>query len=223
MKMYHKTFLPLLLVCLLLFACGDEGAGTFDLNGSDITSEGIDGNGGNGNNALGINFISATPEMIALKNSGGPARSETSILVFTVVDGQGAPLAGQTVSFELSTAIGGLSLSNASDISDAAGQVQTTVRAGTISTHIRVHATLANSDPVITTASDELVVSTGLPDQNSISIAAEMFNPEGLQYNNEEVKIIFQAADYFNNFVPDGSMVYFTTELGANAQFPGAL
>lgn len=215
MKMYHKVFLPLLLVCLLFFACGDEGAGTSNLDGSGITTESINGSGGNGDHAFGINFVTATPEMIALKNTGGPARSETSILVFLVVDDQGAPLAGQIVNFELSTAIGGLSLSNSSDISDAAGQVQTTVRAGTVSTHIRVHATLANSDPVIATASDELAVSTGLPDQNSISIAAEMFNPEGLQYNNEEVKIIFQAADYFNNFVPDGTMVYFTTELGS--------
>jgi hypothetical protein len=226
--MNHEIFLPLLLACFLLFACGDEGAVTSELNGSDSSTESIDGGsdesgdivssgdiGDSGDSTFGIDFVSATPEMIALKNTGGPARSETAILVFKVVDDYGDPLAEQTVNFELSTSIGGVSLSNASDISDAAGLVQTTVRAGTVSTHIRVHATLAGSNPLITVTSDELVVSTGLPDQNSISIAAEMFNPEGLQYNNEEVKIIFQAADYFNNFVPDGSMVYFTTELGS--------
>jgi hypothetical protein len=232
MKINHKTLLPLLMVCLLLFACGDKGAGTSDLSESDGSTGSIDEavdtadldesdgstestDDSSSGSAFGIDFVSATPEMIALKNTGGPARSETAILVFKVVDDGSDPLAGQTVNFELSTTIGGLSLSNASDISDAAGLVQTTVRAGTVSTHIRVHATLAESNPLITVVSDELVVSTGLPDQNSISIAAEMFNPEGLQYNNEEVIITFQAADYFNNFVPDGSMVYFTTELGS--------
>ncbi|MGD8846473.1 MAG: hypothetical protein PVI54_13220, partial [Desulfobacteraceae bacterium] len=141
MKINHKTLLPLLMVCLLLFACGDKGAGTSDLSESDGSTGSIDeavdtadldesdgstestddGSDGSDGSAFGIDFVSATPEMIALKNTGGPARSETAILVFKVVDDGGDPLAGQTVNFELSTTIGGLSLSNASDISDAAG------------------------------------------------------------------------------------------------------
>ena len=68
---------------------------------------------------------------------------------------------------------------------------------------------------MITVVSDELLVSTGLPDQNSISFSAETLNPEGWHYNNVEVPIIFQAADHFNNFVPDGTIVYFTTEGGS--------
>ena len=162
-----------------------------------------------------IDFISATPETIALKGTGGPARSETSVLVFMAVDIYGNPVEGETVEFELSTEIGGLSLSNSSAVSDSEGLVQTTVNAGNVSTHVRVHATIADSYPLVTVVSDELLVSTGLPDQNSISLSAETLNPEAWHYNNVEVPIIFQAADHFNNFVPDGTIVYFTTEGGS--------
>ncbi|MDL1962786.1 MAG: hypothetical protein LWW98_00350 [Deltaproteobacteria bacterium] len=162
-----------------------------------------------------IDFISATPETIALKGTGGPARLETSVLVFKVIDIYGSPVQNDTVEFRLSTGIGGLSLSNSSAVSDSEGLVQTTVNAGNVSTHVRVHATIADSYPLITVVSDELLVSTGLPDQNSISLSAETLNPEGWHYNNVEVPIIFQAADHFNNFVPDGTIVYFTTEGGS--------
>ena len=167
------------------------------------------------NMATHINFISATPEIIALKNTGGPGRSETSTLVFEVVDEYGDPIANQTVDFKLSTTVGGLTLTNESAVSNDSGLVTTTVNAGTVSTHIRVHATLKDSDPIVSIVSDELIISTGLPDQDSISIAVEFQNPEGLRYNNVEVPVIFQAADHFNNFVPDGTVVYFTTELGS--------
>jgi hypothetical protein len=67
----------------------------------------------------------------------------------------------------------------------------------------------------VAVVSDTLIVSTGLADQNSISLGPERFNPEGWDYNNVEVEVTFQAADHFNNFVPDGTVVYFTTELGS--------
>ncbi|WP_419661461.1 hypothetical protein Dvar_18930 [Desulfosarcina variabilis str. Montpellier] len=168
-----------------------------------------------GNTAIHINFVSASNLFLALKNTGGPARSETSTLTFEVVDNTGTPVVGQTVDFGLSTAVGSLFLSAASDISDASGLVHTTVNAGTVSTEVKVHATLSDSDPLVTVVSDTLIVSTGLADQNSISIGVESFNPEAWAYNNVEVEVTFQAADHFNNFVPDGTVVYFTTELGS--------
>ncbi|MGA1839202.1 MAG: hypothetical protein ACMUIU_01135 [bacterium] len=164
--------------------------------------------------ASGIDFVSATPQTIALKGTGGPARSETSVVVFKAVDEYGSPVLNQAVNFTLSTEIGGLSLSSSSAISNTEGLVQVTVKAGNIPTHVRVRATLADN-PSITIVSDELAVGTGLPDQNSISISAETLNPEAWNYNNVEVPIIFQAADLFNNFVPDGTVVYFTTEGGS--------
>jgi hypothetical protein len=164
--------------------------------------------------ASSIDFISACPQTIALKGTGGPARSETSVLVFMAVDKYGNPVPNQIINFELSTEIGGLSLSNESAVSNSEGLVRVTVNAGNVSTHVRVHAAL-DSNPLITVVSDELAVSTGLPDQNSISLSAEVLNPEAWNYNNVQVPILFQAADLFNNFVPDGTVVYFTTGGGS--------
>ena len=168
-----------------------------------------------GNADTHIEFVSASHEFIALRNTGGPPRSETSVLTFKVADINGDPVVAQVIDFELSTAIGDLFLSTESDISDSSGLVQTTVNAGTVSTEIKVHATVRDSDPLVTVVSDTLIVSTGLADQNSISIGVKTFNPEAWYYNNVEVEVVFQAADHFNNFVPDGTVVYFTTELGS--------
>ncbi|MGA1823355.1 MAG: hypothetical protein ACMUIP_01740 [bacterium] len=165
--------------------------------------------------AASIEFISATPHTIALKGTGGPFRSEIAHLVFKVVDEYGQPVPHELVEFTLSTAIGGLSLSDSTDDSDAEGLVRTTVNAGNMSTHVRVHATVCNSDHLVTVVSDELLVSTGLPDQDSITLFPAILNPEAWDYNNEVVAIEFMAADHFNNFVPDGTVVYFSTEGGS--------
>lgn len=162
-----------------------------------------------------LQFISATPETIALKNTGGPSRSETSVLVFQITDDSGEALSGKRINFQLSTDVGGLSLSRENAVSDSEGQVQTTVNSGTVPTHVRVLASIAKSDPLVSIVSDELLISTGLPDQNSISLGSDILNPEAWNYNNVEVKIVFNAADHFNNFVPDGTVVYFTSEGGS--------
>ena len=219
MKCLSNKVLALMLGSLLMLGCSDGGSSHFTVEGSetgDSGSGGSDGGGASsGDGAGSINFISATPQTIALKGTGGPARSETSIVVFMVVDEYGDPDPGQTVEFNLSTAIGGLSLSNSSSVSNSEGMAQTTVNAGNVSTHVRIHAALAHSDPLITVVSDGLLVSTGLPDQNSMTLGAETFNPEAWHYVNVEVPIVLQAGDHFNNYVPDGTVIYFTTEGGS--------
>ncbi|MCK4467873.1 MAG: Ig-like domain-containing protein, partial [Desulfobacterales bacterium] len=160
-----------------------------------------------------IQFVSATPQNIALSGTGSAERPETSIVVFKVVDENGNPSPNITVNFELTTTIGGLSLINDSAQSDSDGLVQVVVKAGTVATHVRVMATLtATSDTVL---SDELVVSTGIPDQDSFSISISSFNPEAWEYDGETVSVSILAADRFNNPVPDGLAIYFTTEGGA--------
>lgn len=205
-----------LIVLMLLFGCGGGGGGGG--GGTDGTVAPVDNTPKPVIKAAHIHFLSATPNLIALKNTGGPARSETSVLVFSVVDVNGAPVSGKTVDFVLSTAIGGLYLSASSATSNASGQVQTTVNSGTVSTEVKVHATLRGSSPAITTASDALIVSTGLADQNSITLAAASYDPKTLVADGAAVPVIFHAADHFNNFVPNGTVVYFTTELGSIAE-----
>jgi hypothetical protein len=160
-----------------------------------------------------IAFVSADPETIALKGTGGAGRSESSTVIFEVRDENGNSLQDETVNFGLTTDIGGLSLTENSADSDSSGQVRTNVVSGSVPTSVRVSATVESTS--ITTVSDSLVVSTGLPDQNSFSISSEITNPEAGIYDGEEVEVSIRAADHFNNPAPDGTAVYFTTEGGA--------
>ena len=159
-----------------------------------------------------IEFKSATPETIVLTGTGGAGRAEISQVVFRVVDIFGAPSPNQEVLFELSTTIGGLTLEPTSAISNQEGLVRTYVKSGKVSSTVRVKATLA--DTAITTVSDLLVVSTGLPDQNSFSLSASVLNPEAFPYNGVISYIDIHASDHFNNPVPDGTAIYFTAEGG---------
>jgi hypothetical protein len=47
-----------------------------------------------------------------------------------------------------------------------------------------------------------------------MTLGPEVFNPEAWNYNGIEVVLTVHAADHFNNPVPDGASVYFTTEGG---------
>lgn len=162
-----------------------------------------------------ITFDSATPATIALAGTGGTGRSESSVVQFRVESESGDPVPGLTVRFELTNTVGGLAISAAEDESDLNGLVQTVVQAGSVATVVRVRAILdVAGGSQITTVSDQLTVSTGLPDQESMSIAASVLNPEALNFDNVEVEITASMADHFNNFVPDGTTVNFVTEAG---------
>jgi hypothetical protein len=89
------------------------------------------------------------------------------------------------------------------------------VQSGTVATSVRVTATIAGTTPAISTQSDQLVVTTGIADQNSMSLSAETLNPEAFDYDGESVPVMIRLADHFNNPVPDGTAVVFTTEGGS--------
>lgn len=163
-----------------------------------------------------LEFVSATPQLISIKGTGNASRPEASVLLFRIKNKSGFPVAGRTVNFSLSTEFGGLSLSALEATSDTAGLVQVVVNSGAVAGSVRVRASHTPEGLAeLYTFSDELVISTGLPDSNSMDIALEFRNPEGWNYSGEEVKATVYAADYFNNPVPDGTALYFTTEGGA--------
>ena len=161
-----------------------------------------------------IEFQSAVPSNIALQGTGGSGRSETSTVSFRVVDAIGNPVRDTEVNFSLTTSVGGLSISPTTAQTDSNGKVDVIVQSGTIPTPVRVVATLA-SDITISTVSDELVISTGVADFNSLSISAENLSPEAWAIDGVEVTINARVADHFNNPVPDGTAVSFTTEFGS--------
>ena len=157
-----------------------------------------------------ISFVDATPDKIFLKDSGG---AQTSTVRFLVKGTTGSPLKNIPLDFTLSTQLGGIALTESTTTTDTSGHATTVVQAGTIPTAVEVIATDAESG--VTARSNKLSIGTGMPDQNSFSIAADRFNPPGWEYDGEEVNLTVRLADAFNNPPVDGTSVQFITEGGA--------
>jgi hypothetical protein len=161
-----------------------------------------------------IEFVTATPSKIGLRGTGGIGIAETSTVIFKVVDATGGPSIGRQVNFSLNTTVGGLTLTPTTAISGNDGRVQTVVQSGTIATSIRVKATVTDVTPNIASQSSELTITTGLPDQNSVSMAVEVHNVEGWNLDGTLNPVTVRLSDRFNNPVPDGTAVTLSTEGG---------
>ena len=192
MSIYKTTgqFLALLFFTFSLLACGD----------------GINGN------TISIEFVSASPSDLTLRGTGGAGRSETSTVTFRIKDPEGFILTDQIIRFSLSTTVGGITLFPETAISDSNGLVSTVVQSGSVPTSVRVVASIPGTN--ITTTSDQLAISSGIPDQDSFSLSSSIFNPEAWGYDGEESNITVRLGDIFNNPVPQGTSVSFTTEGG---------
>ena len=161
-----------------------------------------------------IVYISATPTNIALKGTGDAGRPESSTLIFKVLDATGGPRAGADVTFSLNTNVGGITLGPITAKSGTDGGVQTVVQAGTVATSVRITATVTSVTPNIATQSSQLTVTTGIPDADSFSLAVQCPNVEALNTDGVTVPVTARLADRFNNGVPNGTAVTFTTEGG---------
>tara|TARA_R110000751_G_C13795394_1_gene483389 strand:+ start:11698 stop:14133 length:2436 start_codon:yes stop_codon:yes gene_type:complete len=162
-----------------------------------------------------ITFVSAEPTQLVLQGTGGQNSQTISTLIFQVNGALGNPLAQKNVTFSLNTQTGGLSLSPTTGITNSQGQVSTRVTSGNVPTSVRVTAeVLSDSGTTILTQSDLLAVNTGLPDQNSFTLSADNLNPEADNISGQTVNVVARLADTFNNPVPDGTSVSFTTEGG---------
>jgi len=173
--------------------------------------------------AASVQFVGATPtdQSIVIQGQGGNGRTETAVLTFKVVDSFGAPLAGKTVNF--STASPYVTINKPSDTTDASGAVITTVNSGTVATSFRVQATLpgtaSGSSPDISTMSDSIVVTTGLPVQRAFSVSTGSFNIDGWNIDSSPTTpatyVQVMVADAFGNPVPDGTPIVFQTNMGS--------
>ena len=104
------------------------------------------------------------------------------------------------------------------------GKAAVRVLAGAVTTPVQVlaYVDLNNNgeqdldEP--SSASKTLVVSSGVPDQNSISLSATLLNVESAYDSDGKVsQLSVRMADAFNNPVPDGTAAIFSTELGSIA------
>jgi len=163
-----------------------------------------------------IEFVSATPENIGIIGTGIIGGSESSTVIFRVKDTDGNPYNNRNVNFSLNTDAGGIRLSQTLATTNSEGLVQTVINAGTVLTSVRVIASTETlNGKVVFTQSNVLVVSTGLPDQDSFSIAKGEANPETWSVDGVEVPVSVYMADANNNPVPDGTPVVFTAEGGS--------
>jgi len=165
-----------------------------------------------------IKFVSADTTNIALKGTGGFGRQEFSTLKFEVYDKTGNKVSGKLVDFVFSDAIVGsptvgVTLNPTFATSAADGSVTTLVMAGTIPTSVRVVASIHDT-PTITTLSNILVLSTGVPDQKHFSLATGFGNCEGRDLEQACSVVTATLGDHFGNPVPDGTAVNFTSEGG---------
>ena len=162
-----------------------------------------------------IVFLEANPENIALRGIASSGSPENSTVSFVVRDQGGGPRPGATVNFSLNTTVGGISLSPSSGVSDANGRVQTVVQSGTVATAVRVTATVQGVTPVLATQSNALTVTTGIPDQDSFSVAVQCPNVEAWNRDGVVVPVTARLADRFNNLAPANTAVTFQTEGGS--------
>lgn len=167
-----------------------------------------------------IEFVDAEPSLMAIKGTGGQGLSESSVVTFRVIDENGQPLSDKLVNFELNSDVGGLRVYPTSRVTDSRGYVSTFVYSGTVATSVRVTASSVvtatdGNSYTVSSQSDKLVVSSGLPDQDSFTLALSTYNVEGADFLGREVSVTAQLADQFNNFVPDATAVYFTSEGGS--------
>jgi hypothetical protein len=80
-------------------------------------------------------------------------------------------------------------------------------------TSVRVKPSITDA-PDITTLSNLLVVSTGVPDQKHFSLSTVTGNCEGWNFDQLCSRVSVRMGDHFGNPVPDGTAVNFTAEGG---------
>jgi len=124
-----------------------------------------------------VQFSAVSPvgKSIVIQGQGGIARTEMATLTFRVFDTFNKPLVGQEVTFALLNGPG-MTLNKVKDTTDANGDVITTVNSGTTPTTFRVKASLASG---ISTLSDSILVTTGLPVQTAFSLSSVKSSVEG--------------------------------------------
>ena len=177
-----------------------------------------------------IQFVSATPSSIALKGTAGLI--DISNVTFKVVDASGNAVPATTVEFYLTNWTGGIKLEDNTQTqvdaltggkvrkqTAADGTVVVAVQAGTNPASIWVLANLKNS--TLSTQSNKLVISTGLPSQDNFSLAVGAHNIEGWAYDGVTTSLTIYAFDRVGNPVPEGTTINFITEGAGTSPSPG--
>ncbi|GAA6146845.1 hypothetical protein [Thalassolituus maritimus] len=163
-----------------------------------------------------ILYVGTETPAISIKTIGNATIPKQSVLVFQVLDKDGNPVANREVTFGLSVSTGGIELSQNSVFTNDNGEVQAIVNAGTshATTSVIASTTATDGESIISTTSSGISVTTGIVDQDSFEIVTDILNPGGYDYSGEVITVSANAADQFQNPVPDGTVINFTAESG---------
>jgi hypothetical protein len=157
------------------------------------------------------------PFSIGVMRNGQP---QSATLVFQVRSADGVPvgLANQvTVQFELvaktNNGLGsGEFLQPTSDVTDDNGIVRTTLNSGTMAGVVKVVARIAVQGGEIASEVIPISIDQDLPVARNLTVASQLLNIEGLCYYNIRTQITALVYDQFQNPVPEGTVVYFTSQ-----------
>ncbi|MDN3377759.1 MULTISPECIES: hypothetical protein [unclassified Pseudoalteromonas] len=103
-----------------------------------------------------IEFISAEPNVIALKGTGGIGRQENSELKFKLIDKIGQDVKNKRLDFRLTSTNGGISLSHHSVDTDADGFARVQVNSGFVPMAVRVQACFIPDEQIPADQSDDV-------------------------------------------------------------------
>lgn len=175
--------------------------------------------------ATAVNYVSANPAQIFIKDTGAV---DQSIVTFKVLDSSGLPMANEKVRFNIVTNPGGVSLGSTGSTSmvevetTSGGNATVVVFAGGIPGPVKVRADLlvkSTGQPTgVFSESQNLTVASGPPAQNRLSLAVETFNIEGWNRDGVRTQLTVRAADRQGNAVVDGTVINFTSEAGQVAR-----
>lgn len=161
-----------------------------------------------------LSWVSSEPSVIGMTGSSIPG---ISAVTFKLINSTGTPISGATVDFSLTTvtSAGGARVSPVQSTTNPDGEVQTFVIAGSAQSVVRVTATTSNpvSGSTVSTQSENLAISTGLPDADSVTLGPERFSISG-RCAGESTGVTMRLADRYNNPVPAGTTVAYYTEGG---------
>ena len=214
-------------------------AGTAEITASATLSNGIEVSD---TQIIQTSAVTPTLEIVVRNKAGAPVTSfganEELTLEATISDHDGGTLddsdAGAIVTFD----VGNLgTVANTSNVTSKNACPVNGIKANTDCAFVVMtsNAIEAVGEITATTSINDIEITgtivvtntgqnSGSPDQNSftltMSVGSDTFaitdtpSIEGDIYNNQEVGIRVDLADFFNNPVPDGTLVEFTTELG---------
>lgn len=98
-------------------------------------------------------------------------------------------------------------------LTDTDGFVSVNVQSGTVPTPVWVKATTCTPTyGSVSSQSNKMTITTGLPSQDFFSLSPQYLNIEGLKYDGEPTIIYAIVSDRLGNPVPDGTVINFIAE-----------